>query len=77
MEVNCAVCSRQKLELSEKKSKILTNTTYLACNKCQEGGLEPRWIVALGYRAGNKEAERFIVSRLYPGKEISLREVLK
>lgn len=74
--MNCAVCDKQKNELHEKTSAILPKTKYLICNDCQAKGHEPRYIVALAYRANVEAAKKFVVQHLYPGDEIKLREVV-
>lgn len=75
-KVNCAVCDQQRHTLNNKKSDILTNTSYLICDTCLSLGHEPRWIVALGYRSGATNAKKYITNRLYPGEEILVREVV-
>ncbi len=74
--MNCAVCDKQKKELHKKTSAILPKTEYLICNDCQEKGFEPRYIVALAYRANVAAARKYVVDHLYPGDEIKLREVV-
>lgn len=74
--MNCAVCDKQKAELHKKISAILPKTEYLICNECQEKGHEPRYLVALAYRANMEAAKKFVVNHLYPGEEIKLREVV-
>lgn len=74
--MKCAICDKQRNDLKRKNSAIMTKTVLLVCTECFNNGLEPRWIVALGARAGNDIAKRYIVNKLYPGDEISAKELL-
>lgn len=77
--MNCDVCDKQKNELKNTRSTVIS-LDYYACSMCQEAGFEPRHFLLLAYMQGNDDQKDraliFIKQKKYTGKEITLAEAL-
>lgn len=76
MNVYCSVCGLDEgLELMS--SAVLPGARYLACIDCRNEEKEPRPLVVLGSKYGNRElAEEYIRDNRYLGAEIKASEIL-
>jgi NMD protein affecting ribosome stability and mRNA decay len=73
----CFSCGKQKNELQNKKSDIISGVVLLMCQSCLEAKLEPRWVVILGGRQNGAESVRdYIIKRRYIGNTISAEELI-
>lgn len=73
----CQSCSKQKNDLTTKKSSLLPGINLFMCQACIEGKYEPRWVIILAARQGDPKVVRdFVLKRRYVGKEISGSELI-
>jgi uncharacterized CHY-type Zn-finger protein len=76
--IKCHVCDMQKHELEKYKSKV-TNMEMFICKTCKQSGLEPRYMLIIGFNSGGtmrEKAKKFIKNRQYLGDTILLVETL-
>ena len=76
--VSCEVCGLQRKPglIHARPSKIMKSQTLLICNKCEEAGLEPRWLVVLVAKLrGLDHVREYIIKHRYPGEVIKAPEI--
>jgi hypothetical protein len=76
--IKCHVCDEPKHELERHKSKV-TGMDMFICKTCKQNGLEPRFMLIIGFNSGGTMRERatkYIKNRQYLGDTILLVETL-
>jgi len=75
--VKCYSCGKQKNELHNKKSELLSGVNFLSCQMCIDSKFEPRWVIVLAARSKGADTVRdFIIKRRYIGNEILANELI-
>ena len=74
--MKCSVCSKDKFELTPKKSR-LTGTALFLCTECIESKREPRYLIIIyGRQNGFDSVSEYIKQRRYTGKDILAEELV-
>jgi hypothetical protein len=71
----CSACSKNRNELTPRKSRLMTGMTLLLCNSCLEKKFEPRYVIVLFGRAnGFESVSDYVKSHRYSGSDILASE---
>lgn len=73
----CQSCGKPKQSIGPQKSVLIRGNTFLCCDQCREGKLEPRhFIIIVGRSYGPAAVRDHINKRLYFGEEITAKELI-
>lgn len=78
--VSCEVCGKQRAPglIHSRPSRIMPGQNLIKCDVCESAGMEPRWLIKIVAKTrGLKFVSDYLENKLYPGAEITAKEVVR